>query len=206
MCPLIPLLGCLLNGPRGVDVSTFNGTINWAQAADAGLSFAFAKASEGLTIRDDRFAANWAGMKASGLVRGAYHFFRAGDDGAAQADVFLACVGSFEPGDLPPVLDWETGGESDAGSAVAVATDFMAEVQRLTGLTTIVYTTFDYWSSLGMLRSTSIDSPARALSSWRWPAWTLGWPPPRPTAMPALWSRTLRRVPRTAARARGPLR
>jgi lysozyme len=155
---LIPILVSLHSGRadgdcspglRGIDVSTFNGPVDWAQAVDSGLSFAFAKASEGLTIHDDRFAANWAGMKASGVVRGAYHFFRADDDGAAQADVFLGCVGSFEEGDLPPVLDWETSTDVDATTTIAAAHAFVAEVQKLTGLPTIIYTTVGYWSSLG---------------------------------------------------------
>jgi len=134
---------------RGIDVSTFNGTVDWAAVADGGISFAFAKASEGLTIRDDQFPANWAGMKGSGVARGAYHFFRAGDDDTAQADAFLSWVGTLANGDLPPVLDWETSDESDVASTVAAARAFVAEIQARTGRATIIYTDRAYWDSLG---------------------------------------------------------
>jgi lysozyme len=141
--------GDCTQGLRGIDVSRFDGTVDWAAVAGSGVSFAFAKASEGLTVRDDAFAANWAGMKGSGLVRGAYHFFRPDDDGTAQADAFLDCVGSFEPGDLSPVLDWEVAGDGDAASAIASAQDFIAEIQARTGRATILYTYPSFWKSLG---------------------------------------------------------
>jgi len=134
---------------RGIDVSTFNGTVDWAAVADSGISFAFAKASEGLTIRDQQFPANWTGMKATGVARGAYHFFHPRDDGAAQADAFLSWVGALDDGDLPPVLDWETSDESDRASTIAAARAFVREIQARTGRATIIYTYRAYWDSLG---------------------------------------------------------
>src|ERR1700728_5326112 len=60
---------------QGVDVSHYDGTVNWTQVKAAGISFAFAKATESDNDIDPTFATNWAGMKAAGVVRGAYHFF-----------------------------------------------------------------------------------------------------------------------------------
>jgi len=136
-------------GPRGIDVSAFNGAIDWGAVADSGIDFAFAKASEGLTICDDRFQANWLGMRANGLTRGAYHFFHPGDDGSVQADAFLGCAGIFGPDDLPPVLDWETSDASDVSEAIASAQAFVAEIRARTGLSTVIYTYRDYWDTLG---------------------------------------------------------
>src|SRR6186997_1493905 len=45
----------------GIDVSHHNGTIDWDQVKDAGIKFAFAKATEGTTFVDDEFFANRAG-------------------------------------------------------------------------------------------------------------------------------------------------
>jgi GH25 family lysozyme M1 (1,4-beta-N-acetylmuramidase) len=147
-------------GLRGIDVSTFNGAIDWGAVADGGIAFAFAKASEGLTICDDRFSDNWNEMGANGLARGAYHFFRPGDDGSRQADAFLACVGDLGAGDLPPVLDWETSDASQGSEAIASAQAFIAEIRARTGLPTVIYTDRDYWEAL--------DDPAQFETSSLW--------------------------------------
>src|SRR5262249_28035984 len=59
---------------NGVDVSHYQGTINWASVRGAGITFAFAKATEGTTYTDPTVNTNIAGMKANGIVPGAYHF------------------------------------------------------------------------------------------------------------------------------------
>jgi lysozyme len=61
----------------GIDVSNNNPPIDWLKVAKTNqVTFAFAKASEGVTFKDAEFATNWAGMKSAGIIRGAYHFFR----------------------------------------------------------------------------------------------------------------------------------
>jgi hypothetical protein len=52
--------------PEGPDVSSYQGVINWGQVKAHGAGFAMAKATEGITYKDKYFAANWAGMEASG--------------------------------------------------------------------------------------------------------------------------------------------
>src|SRR5690242_10206407 len=78
-CPTGPTL-------RGVDVSEFQGQVDWPTAKASGLTFAFARVSDGTQKLDDQFAANWPAMLAQGLVRGAYQFFRPNEDPIAQAD------------------------------------------------------------------------------------------------------------------------
>src|SRR3954463_5821815 len=65
---------------KGVDVSYFNGTIDWAKVKAAGNEFAFIRISDGTGFRDPQFAANWAGAQSAGMVRGIYQFFRPGQD------------------------------------------------------------------------------------------------------------------------------
>ncbi len=100
---------------QGIDVSHYQGTVSWPEVAQAGMQFAFAKATEGLTWTDPQFGVNWPAMKAAGVLRGAYHFFEPGDDAAAQAEFFLQTV-QLAAGDLPPALDVET----PASSCVAL--------------------------------------------------------------------------------------
>jgi|HubBroStandDraft_3_1064219.scaffolds.fasta_scaffold06826_2 lysozyme len=96
---------------QGIDVSHYQGTVSWPQVCEAGIEFAFAKATDGLTWTDPQFAVNWPQMKVAGVLRGAYHFFEPADDAAAQAQFFLQTV-QLAPGDLPPALDVETAGSS----------------------------------------------------------------------------------------------
>ncbi len=123
---------------QGLDVSHYQGEVDWPQVVAAGYRFAFAKATEGTTSVDPMFAANWEGMKAGGMVRGAYHFFRAEDDAAAQADHFIATV-ALEAGDLPPALDIEIAdGVSTEGIDEKIAI-WLEKVATAYGVTPILY-------------------------------------------------------------------
>lgn len=126
---------------KGIDV--YHGDnggkpINWTAVKGAGITFAFAKATEGSSISDPMFSTNWAGMKSAGLVRGAYHFFHADVDPDVQATFFLSTVGLVAPGDLL-VLDLETAnGQSEATIAAHAAT-FLAKIESATGRKPILY-------------------------------------------------------------------
>jgi len=60
--------------PLGIDVSHYQGSINWSSVKAAGIEFAWAKASEGTGTGDAYFTANESGAKAAGVPIGAYHF------------------------------------------------------------------------------------------------------------------------------------
>jgi len=94
---------------QGIDVSHHQAEIDWSVVKEAGLSFAFIKATEGATHRDTRFDENWKGAGEAGLARGAYHFFTFCTDGAAQAENYLARVAPLDP-ELPPAVDVEFSG------------------------------------------------------------------------------------------------
>ena len=147
---------CAGSTVEGVDVSDWQGSIDWAQVAASGRKFALTKASQGNYYQASSFAANWAGMKANGLVRGAYHWIDGTVGGAAQADYYLGTVGGFGPGDLPPTIDWEcnstscgNGGTVSNAQLAQVAADFIAEIKARTGLPTMIYTSPGIWSGFG---------------------------------------------------------
>ena len=130
----------------GIDVSHWQGAIDWSAVAGDGVTFAFIKATEGGDYTDPRFAANWAGAQRAGVLRGAYHFFRPQTDAMAQAAHFLRAV-PFTRGDLPPVLDVEvTDGRSMEAVAAGVRT-WLQEVERATGRRPIVYTRASFWTA-----------------------------------------------------------
>lgn len=139
---------------NGIDISHVQGTIDWPTAFAGGIIFAFAKATEGTTFADPKFAANWSGMKAAGIARGAYHFFHPAMDAAAQAAHFLAVLASanggsaqLAPGDLPPVIDleWVKDVMPSPAEYVIKVQNFLDAVEAGTGRTPMIYTDASFW-------------------------------------------------------------
>ena len=131
----------------GIDVSHYQGTIDWAEVKAGPTNFAFIKATESGDSIDPLFAQNWAG--AEGLDRGAYHFFQPGVSGATQAENFLK---AWKPakGDLLPVLDLETlGGASQAELLSEVDAWMSAVTEAIGGKLPILYTDPGFWPQIG---------------------------------------------------------
>jgi lysozyme len=133
---------------KGVDVSHFDGTVDWAAARGDGITFAIIKATEGTTFVDNHFAANWANTRAHGIIHGAYHFFRPKSDPVAQADFFVKIAGSPKSGDLPPVIDLEVTDGLTAAQVAAGARTFLQRVQQATGRVPMIYTSVRVFNSL----------------------------------------------------------
>jgi lysozyme len=106
-----------------VDVSHWNGTIDWPAVAASGIALVLIKASEGAGRVDPLYPKNRAGALAAGLLVVPYHFVDAGVDGDLQAAHFLK-VSGIGTGDAA-MLDWETPAPVAAvveiGNAVAAA-------------------------------------------------------------------------------------
>lgn len=97
---------------RGIDVSRHQGVIDWTEVAQAGVGFAYAKASEGGDHRDRQFRRNVAEANRLGLPIGAYHYFTFCRPGADQAENFTDVVLPAAT-QLPPVVDLEFDGNCD---------------------------------------------------------------------------------------------
>ena len=133
------------NRTSGIDVSYYQGNIDWQSVKNAGTAFAFARATYGTTKVDPKFSANWQAIKNAGMMRGAYHFFIASEDPVEQASLFINTVGSLSSGDLPPVLDVE----SDSGTSSSLVNDiqtWLNTVEQKLGLTPMIYTAPSYWN------------------------------------------------------------
>jgi len=133
--------------PEGLDVSHFQGQIDWASVAGAGISFAFAKASEGSGYTDPEFGRNWEGMKAAGLLRGAYHYFRPQVPAVVQARHFLSLVPSLEHGDLHPMLDVEEADGMTPNLILEGVQAWIDTVRRALGREVIIYTYPYFWET-----------------------------------------------------------
>ncbi|MCA1709843.1 MAG: hydrolase, partial [Actinobacteria bacterium] len=176
----------------GLDVSAFQGTVDWASVAARGARFAYARASEQANIPDNSFNANYHGAKANGLFAGAYH--RARPDvsgGRAQADYFLDQAQYVRDGrTLPPMLDIEWPRATWTGlndcynmtttQLVAWIRDFVNQVMVRTGQLAMIYTNPNWWgpctgnnTTFGahpLYNSGYLASPPPPPAGW--PTWT----------------------------------
>ena len=161
---------------EGIDVSHWNGTVNWTSVRNAGKVFAFCKATEGTTFIDSEFAHNWAGMAQNGIVRGAYHFGRPGTDAVAQAQFFVSVVQPTS-GDLQLVLDLEVTDGRPPAEVWAWTRRFIKTIYALTGRPGIIYTGYYFWRD-------SVGNPSDNLNCPLWiAAWNTSSPP-----VPNAWS------------------
>lgn len=135
------------NGPtvEGIDVSEFQGDIDWGQVAGSGRGFAIARIDDG-TYLDPKFDKNWPAMKQAGLIRGAYQFFEPADDPSALADIVLQKVGKLGPGDLPVTLDAEVTGGQSAATITANIHVWVDKVTAGTGKPPMIYTGKYFWN------------------------------------------------------------
>lgn len=109
----------LLNNPsiknypvRGVDVSSWQGEIDWNILSQQKIRFAYIKATEGSTFVDKTFEDNFVNAQKTYVAVGAYHFFSYDSDGKAQAEHFIRTVPKV-PHMLPPVIDLEFYGDKE---------------------------------------------------------------------------------------------
>ncbi|MCV9949391.1 glycoside hydrolase family 25 protein [Paenibacillus sp. BT-177] len=134
------------NAAEGIDVSRYQGTIDWKRVRADGKSFAFIKASQGQRYVDPTFITNAKGIKAAGLLLGAYHFVDATSVNAAKAEArhfaeVLDQVGGAKALDLPAVMDYENNpGKLNSAAIHEVALAFLTEFERVSGLKPMVYT------------------------------------------------------------------
>ena len=94
---------------RGVDVSEYQGEVDWDRIKDQGISFAFIKATEGSKSKDEYFDRNFEKLKNMDMLLGVYHFFSFETEGEEQAQNYINTVGHIENDDsiFIPIIDIE---------------------------------------------------------------------------------------------------
>ena len=160
----------------GIDVSKWQGTIDWAAVAAAGVEYAFIRVSDGSTVLDEFFDVNWQQAKANGITVGAYQFFRPAEDPVAQADLLLSMMGALAPDDLPPVIDIEVTGGLSGAEIIDAAQAWIDVVEADVGVAPIVYTAPGWW-----------DGNVGLSSLGAYPLWVANWGVTCPS-MPTGWS------------------
>jgi len=138
---------------QGIDVSVYQGDINWEKVRRAGYRFAFVRATIGASAADNDRSfgpGRLSAMKEAGIVRGYYHAgFPSGGDALTEARHAVKTVkdaGGLTKGDLPLVLDLETTSLGPTATS-KWASHFCREVHRLTGHGCILYTGPSFWKT-----------------------------------------------------------
>lgn len=134
---------------HGVDLSHWQGEVDFTKLASAGIKFCFLKFTEGTNHTDERGLEYLHAARAQGMPAGAYHYFLPKYDPIEQAQHFVrTMVGHEEHAGklmLPPVIDVEV----KASSALLQKTilQFLEYVEEARGITPILYTSPGFWRS-----------------------------------------------------------
>lgn len=136
---------------KGIDVSLWQGEIDWNAVKADGVSFAMIKASEGGSpaesgIADPRFRQNIENASAAGIACGVYHYLTAKTPAGAreEADFFLKTVRPFAGKiALWAAADMETGEGLDRTALTDTALAFLRRVEE-GGFSPMLYANTDY--------------------------------------------------------------
>jgi lysozyme len=189
---------------HGIDISRYQPRVNFSRAWDLGYRFCVAKATDGEASTDPMFESHMKGSASVGMVRGAYCFNRFSSNPKKQAEHFVRVAGNadFLVGDI----EWDKSKTTEAkfgkrygegkimdAPAADHAFTFMAEVERLSGKTPLLYSNtyfflgfpeperflrFPYWASnyaQKALHQSKIDvskvrlpKPYKKAAMWQW--------------------------------------
>jgi len=125
---------------QGIDVSDWQGYIDYSQVRNAGIEVVYIKASQGTNFKDPYFDINYENAKANGLRVGFYHFLTATNTNEAEQEAnFFASVISGKQADCKLVMDYEVFGGVSVEESNRIAEVFLETVRRLTNKEVIVY-------------------------------------------------------------------
>ena len=132
----------------GMDISVYQGDIDWAQVGNGQITFAITRASHGEQA-DANYEANRAGAAAEGIAFGAYHYAEphgTTQRAVEQADFFLDAA-TPQAGDLLPVLDLEATGGKSPGLLIKWVAAFLNRVEHQTSVKPMIYTSPSFWQT-----------------------------------------------------------
>lgn len=130
----------------GIDVSRWQGEINWKSVATAGDRFAVIRASVGDQYTDPRFLINWNGAKDAGLLVSAYHVLKPTLSAESQMNHLRNTLGDRKS-DLPLVLDIELHDGLAPADVTACIRECLKMVRRIDERKPIIYTAKWFWNN-----------------------------------------------------------
>ncbi len=133
----------------GVDVSNYQGDINWNELQNQNVNFAFIKATEGSSHVDESIRRNLSRAAETDIKISAYHFFSFDSAGETQADNFISTVGKDEI-ELPPVVDIEYYADKQQNKpsqeeTEAILLPLLEKLEKNYGKKPVIYTTLSVY-------------------------------------------------------------
>ena len=167
---------------NGIDVSEYQGIINWKTVfkseSNDSIAFVFIRATAGKNHRDRFFTSNYREVKKANIRAGAYHYYRPNESSTDQAQFFIKNV-KLSPGDLPPILDIEKTSDVQSVSKLKEGIkNWLTIIENHYGVQPILYTYSNFYNSylkndfsnytLWIANYNSVDNP---LPSSNWQFW-----------------------------------
>lgn len=138
---------------KGIDVSNYQGEIDFNKIEEQGISFAFIKATEGSSYIDEYFSSNYENIKNTNLVIGIYHFFSFESSGEDQFSNYKSTVGTIENDDnlMLPIIDIEYYGDYKKNNPNKEEVEkelqtMLDEMEKEYKLKPIIYTTQSFYN------------------------------------------------------------
>jgi len=129
----------------GIDLSWYTGKVKWNSiVANKNIKYVIVRSTMGDDGVDERFAENWEALNKVKMVRGAYHFFRPGENLTKQFENFKRTV-TFKAGDIRPIFDIESSGDLSQSEIVAAVKLWGELCENKWGVKPIIYTYLNFY-------------------------------------------------------------
>jgi len=139
----------------GFDISNYEGLLDWCKAKQAGIQFAFIKCTEGINWYAESFKRNWEMASTHNILKGAYHYYKSGQDPVKQAEWFLSKIDALScittntnNGDLPHAVDLEEMISFPPSNFARKVRLCLETIETETGRRPIIYTNLSFWVSM----------------------------------------------------------
>ena len=144
--PVIGLLGGEGDHLHGIDVSHYQGRIDWrAVAKSKEVGYVYIKATESNYMVDDTYEYNLAEARRNGIKAGSYHFFRPGVSAAGQFAIFKRIIDKRKQ-DLLPLIDVEVTGGVSMSTFHSRLQEFLKLVTEEYGRRPVIYTGRNFYN------------------------------------------------------------
>ena len=125
---------------KGIDVSEWQGNIDFRKVKEAGIEVVYIRAGQGFSYEDAKFERNYEEAKKNGLKIGVYHYVtaRSVEEAKLQAQFFVSLV-SKKQIDCKLAMDFETFGNLSKTQINRIALEYIKEVEKLSKKEVVVY-------------------------------------------------------------------
>ncbi len=125
---------------QGIDVSEWQGRINFKEVAESGIEVVYIRASEGTSYIDPYFMDNYRGAKENGIRVGFYHFLTATttEEAEREAKFFVSNIKGLEP-DCKLAMDFEVFNGLGREEINRISKVFLEKVEELSGKECVIY-------------------------------------------------------------------